>query len=527
MKSFNRKLFAGVFSSLIICISMSSYRSKENSETSVPDLQKKELDKGTEKANSEVKKQITQQVDYEVEKRDIPIVEHPLDRVKTKQRKESQLDMSIEKILKAEKEKSMLIKRDHLIPDDSDDNMESEEKLKEEGENKKLKMFLYQRRKFDMQNDLMIDLHFGFDMEKKVTGEPLAFRPDLGFDKVLINMNQANCTEEVQCSKSDKKKENLGVYDSKDYNFFNAVGFLGVQRIRPGELSQNDENNLDHFFTLPMEFYNNNNNMDKNILGLAPNAVIWKYWSNIYNFPNGKINLTLCYYNHHEYILFDSKIDYDKEIILKVPKDSNIYQFKGKLDFVDSSANTKLENQEVNLCIGNKEGLTMQVTKSIMELVKNSLCNDVENCSSEGDLKNNDMVFSLMFYDFKKEKSFFHAKFFKNSLVEVKDGKLIWKIELLTDKEQEQGCQIILEQEFLKEKYLMISYDLEDPDSLYIGFKIMEDSDFSKFDFYFYSVMLFLILTVAMMILFIILNYKINRFIEKEEKEKEKLLQES
>jgi hypothetical protein len=277
-----------------------------------------------------------------------------------------------------------------------------------------------------------------------------------------------------------------------------------------------------------MRFYDNTEDLSQNILGLGPNSDVWKYWADIYNFPSGNINLTLCYYKHHEYILFDSKIDFDNEIILKVPKKSDVYMFQGNLQFNDKVIGKELKNDQiVNLCLGNEEGLTMKVTPSIMELLKTSLCKNVDNCSEEDDLKDSDMEFSLKFEDFQKENSFFAARFFKNSFVEVHKGELHWKVELINERKNKQNCQIILEQEFLREKYLMISYDLKNPDSLYIGFKIMRDSDFSKFDFYFYSVMLFIILTITMMVLFIILNYKINRFIEKEEKEKEKLLKEA
>jgi hypothetical protein len=453
--------------------------------------------------------------------------QHPLAKtVNTVKEKPTDLDLSIQKLLAAEKEKSALM--DHIDLDSGSDDLEQEKKAKEEGENEKLKMFLYQRRKFEMDDNLLINLNFGFDLDKKVSWKVLPFHVDLGFDKVLINLNNGDCQENMQCTKVNKGIRNTGSYNSKGYSYYDGLSFLGVQRIRPGELSRDEDHNLDHFFTLPMRFYDNNEDLSQHILGLGPNSDVWKYWADIYNFPSGNINLTLCYYKHHEYILFDSKIDFDNEIILKVPKKSDVYMFQGNLQFNDKVIGKELKNDQiVNLCLGNEEGLTMKVTPSIMELLKTSLCKNVEDCSEESDLKDSDMEFTLKFEDFQKENSFFAARFFKNSFVEVHKGELHWKVELINERKNKQNCQIILEQEFLREKYLMISYDLKNPDSLFIGFKIMRDSDFSKFDFYFYSIMLFIILTITMMVLFIILNYKINRFIEKEEKEKEKLLKEA
>ena len=399
--------------------------------------------------------------------------------------------------------------------------------MNKEGETKKLKMFLYQRRKFDMGKELDINLNFGFDLEKRVSGDALRFHPDLGFDKVLVNLNSGECLEENQCSKSEDGKRVEAKYDTKEYWYYNGTTFLGVQRVRPGELASGEEHNLDHFFGMPIRFYDNTGEFSRNIVGLGPNSVVWGYWAKVYNFPNEAINLTLCYYKDHEYILFDSKIDFEKEIILKVPKKNDMYKFPGELDFKARGSNKPLHDTEVSLCINNKANLTMRVTPLLMKLIRNSLCKDPSQCSRESDLKNEELDFKLRFYDYSKENSFFAAKFFVSSFVEVHKGDLLWKVDRLSQKEVDMGCQIVLEQEFLKEKYLMISYDLRDPDSLFIGFRIMKASDFSTFDFYFYSLMLFLVLTIGSLVLFIILSYKINRFIDKEEKDKQRLLQEA
>jgi len=515
-----------ILSTCLILILIQTLSAATKSLKQIKTNPKKNLDSGVQKNIVSTSSTITKSKNN-AENASITTTQHPLSKtVSHVNEQPTDLDLSIQKLLEAEKQKSALM--DHVGLDSGSDDLEEEKKAKEDGENQKLKMFLYQRRKFEMDENLMIDLNFGFDLDKKVSGKVLPFHADLGFDKVLINLNNGDCDEKMQCSKVDKGTRNTGAYDSKDYSYYDGLSFLGVQRIRPGELSKDEDHNLDHFFTLPMRFYDNTEDLSQNILGLGPNSDVWKYWADIYNFPSGNINLTLCYYKHHEYILFDSKIDFDNEIILKVPKKSDVYMFQGNLQFNDKVIGKELKNDQiVNLCLGNEEGLTMKVTPSIMELLKTSLCKNVDNCSEEDDLKDSDMEFSLKFEDFQKENSFFAARFFKNSFVEVHKGELHWKVELINERKNKQNCQIILEQEFLREKYLMISYDLKNPDSLYIGFKIMRDSDFSKFDFYFYSVMLFIILTITMMVLFIILNYKINRFIEKEEKEKEKLLKEA
>ena len=166
--------------------------------------------------------------------------------------------------------------------------------------------------------------------------------------------------------------------------------------------------------------------------------MFWNYWAKVYNFPNEAINLTLCYYKDHEYILFDSKIDFEKEIILKVPKKSDMYKFQGELDFRAPGSEKQLHNTDVTLCIDNKENLTMRVTPLLMKLIKEILCKDPSQCTRETDLKNPDlefnMDFKLRFYDYNKENSqsvanFFAAKFYPSSFVEKHKGDLLWKVE--------------------------------------------------------------------------------------------------
>lgn len=99
--------------------------------------------------------------------------------------------------------------------------------------------------------------------------------------------------------------------------------FLGVNRIRPGEISEDKKESLNNFFNLPVRFYDYNGNIKDNILGMAPNSPIWNYWKNLYHYPGKHINMTICYNENNEYVLFDSYINMEEEILFRVEKKSN------------------------------------------------------------------------------------------------------------------------------------------------------------------------------------------------------------
>ena len=60
-----------------------------------------------------------------------------------------------------------------------------------------------------------------------------------------------------------------------------------------------------------------------------------------------------------------------------------------------------------------------------------------------------------------RQEDVFIVKFERQSLYKIVDGKVIWKIATLNERELKVGCDIILEDEYLKGKFLMISNNIE------------------------------------------------------------------
>lgn len=73
----------------------------------------------------------------------------------------------------------------------------------------------------------------------------------------------------------------------------------------------------------------------------------------------------------------------------------------------------------------------------------------------------------------------------------------------------------------MKEKYLLVSNNIEDEKYMYVGLKLMQIKDFSKIDFYTVTISIFGIATLSLIVVYFILNNSLNKLIEKEEREME------
>lgn len=66
-----------------------------------------------------------------------------------------------------------------------------------------------------------------------------------------------------------------------------------------------------------------------------------------------------------------------------------------------------------------------------------------------------------------------------------------------------------------------MSNNVLDDKFMYIGFKLIHPSDFSRIDFFVVSISILAVIAISLLIVYIILNNQLNRLIEKEEKESE------
>ena len=377
------------------------------------------------------------------------------------------------------------------------------------------KQYLYQRSKLELNHQNSIILSYGLNNDTISTQIELPFKIDLQFPDILINMNSRGCLVEDSCEKSSVKEREKAVYQEVSYSYFEAKSFLGVKRIRPGELDVESLKEIPDFHQLPIQFYDNSEQMDYNVLGLSPNSKIWKYWESIYHFPTRRINLSLIYKQDQPFIIFDSAINHAQEILFKVKKTSSSYEFKAKINFKDNEA--KMTNQEINVCISNKIDQTFRISEPLFISIKNTLCKNSEDCGKASDLKESPEFFlQLEMNDHNRTDSVFNTTFFVNSLYNIQDENIIWKIDKTSVLEDEAGCQFILEQNFLAEKQLMISNDLDDPENLYIGIKVLEPGEFSKLNFYSFILIIMILLSVSLCTVYIILNNSLNKLLVKE-----------
>lgn len=375
------------------------------------------------------------------------------------------------------------------------------------------KMHLYQRVKLNFNQNSRIALHYGLHNDTLTTASLLDFRLDLSSKNVLINLNQQKCDEEEGCKKLEDGKKETATYNETQYTYFNAQGFLGANRIRPGEIEATSSE-ISHFTKLPMRFYNEDK-LEENILGLAPNAELWNYWRGLYHFPATHINFTVCYNKNNEYVLYDSFIDMNNEILFKVKKSESQYRFPGVINYLDNEV--AAPNEAIKVCIDNKQNITMRLSDNLYNNIKKALCKSPEDCGKPSGLKENPNVnLELKLEDHARRGNYFAINFKNSALYKTVGDSIIWKIDKLSAEEKAGGCHIVLEQDFLAEKYLLISNNLADEEHLYVGFKIMDPADFAKLNFYNVTMIILALATTSLLIIFLILNSKLNKLLKRE-----------
>lgn len=292
-------------------------------------------------------------------------------------------------------------------------------------QSEQIKMYIYQRVKLNYDENQKIELHQGMNKKTFTTIQPMLFKIDLSTNSVLIK-NTKECLEEEGCFKVNEGKKDFKIYQGNQLDYYQAKTFIGVNRIRPGELNVDSYTDLGHFLELNVLIYSADRFND-NVIGLSPSSSLWSYWSSIYHFPQNKINISILTSQDHNFLLFDSKIEEEKEILFQVKKNSNNYLFKGHMNYMDKTLNIK--NQEVNVCVANEAGMTLRFEKSFFNQIKETLCKDPSSCGKCSDIQPEPKLFlELIMEDYRKKNGSFTRKYFLSSLYTCTDDKLQWNI---------------------------------------------------------------------------------------------------
>lgn len=387
-----------------------------------------------------------------------------------------------------------------------------------DGEDSLYKMFLFQRVKIDFDTNSTIALHYGMDPELFRSTASLPFHIDIEFNHVLINMNSHECVDEENCHKINEGKRDTHVYNGTSYTYFNATSFLGVNRVRSGEITVEKSEDIANLYTLPIRFYDNIEGLSRNVLGLGPNSPAWEYWKRAYHFPAKHINITLSYNSDNEYMLYNSYINRDNEIMFALENDKDkpnqLYMFKATLTFKSTKIN--FEGFK-NVCLSSKDNLMMRVSQPILNDLRSELCKEPAHCVKITDLKPNPEInIGLTMADSLNPERKFNTKLFRNAIYEIEDGNIKWKVEGITPSDYNAECDIILEKEFLKEKYLLLSYGFSEPATMHVGFKLVLPSDSSRVDSYLITIIVLSIATVALFIAYMFIDYSLGKMIEKQ-----------
>ena len=110
--------------------------------------------------------------------------------------------------------------------------------------------------KLDLNQDSTIFLNYGLNNSTLSSVTPMDFKIDIGYSEVLVNVGSRKCKETENCYK-DESESKQGSYRGKEYEYQDAKIFLGVNRVRPGEINSEKNEDIKNFYDLPIQLYSN------------------------------------------------------------------------------------------------------------------------------------------------------------------------------------------------------------------------------------------------------------------------------
>lgn len=325
---------------------------------------------------------------------------------------------------------------------------------------------LYQRPILPINpNDNTFNMYIGLTKNHQISAKKLLFTLDLNFDHILLG-DKITCADLGYCDEIDNETHN-DTYNGNKYTYKNIKALAAPQIVSPVEI---DEDLAIKVSRSKMRLVQDNKNEIPNVLGLSPKADAWIDWTNIYFIRFNTLNITYHINPGNEYMLFYSKI-YDDDVMISVKKEDK-YKFDAKMFIKDYS-------KSVKMCLRSDKNSYFELNDELYNLVLDTICKSGTKCINKHDLKDNldgIVKIELMNTDSgKKSESFIKI----TDLVSLAENEksLIYKF----DRNQDQrfdDCDVVLQNKFFEQYYLLISNDVTDQDEIKIGLRKIKASDF-------------------------------------------------
>lgn len=294
--------------------------------------------------------------------------------------------------------------------------------------------------------DSKIPLFKGISLNEKNFTNKIYFQIDFAFRNILLSSDEI-CDPSLNCEITDEYSK-IGYYNGKKYFYKIAKTFIGLNHLK------NDiyylKKNFKNYFHEKIRLLENKSQINKNIIGLSPNSLIWQYWQNLYNFQKNRIHLIFSNHKHYNKIILFNLPIFKNDIWIDVKKNENEFNFQGTFIL-----KTNYEFKEkIKICLKYENDLFFEIKEELFILLKLALCKNVSKCENKNDLKNDNFFFKIVFYD--KHEQNKSLNIYTEDMYRIdKENKIHWLFKKI-EKNKNSHYDFILQKKFFSKFLLRI-----------------------------------------------------------------------
>lgn len=355
---------------------------------------------------------------------------------------------------------------------------------------------LYQRPIIPIDPDRdTFPLYVGLTKDHKISAKKLPFVLDLNYDHTLIT-DKVTCDDLGYCKVTGDSNQS-DTYNGTQYKYTEAKTLVAPQVVSPAEISKSVAEAVSRS---RIRLVQDGMSGSVNVLGLSPIADTWSDWNNEYFLRFEALNITYHRYPSHDYILFYSKIS-NNDVMVNIKKDKK-YIF-------DAKFNDDTMSKDVSVCVKTNQHVFFELNDDLYQEIKGLVCKSGSPCQTKSDLKSDlKGQFSLTVTDSDTGKTM-SATINVKDLVNLAEDEetLVLNFYRNTDTSFS-DCDIVLQNMFFENYYLLISNSLKDSNKIRIGLRKIQSSDFFMKNLWKYLLILTIVVLGIIIVVFTIRGCK-------------------
>lgn len=352
---------------------------------------------------------------------------------------------------------------------------------------------LYQRKREEVDSSgQYVHIHLGFDQTTYLNSRSLPLRIDLNYDGVLVGKN-VRCEELGSCVLQKKGEIVKGDYHGKPISYKVGKTFVNFYALSPAEIEASEVADL-----LPVSevrFLVGESENDEGVIGFAPNSNLWKDWNKQFYFRNEIFNITYSNYPDQKFIRYYSAVP-ENAVLVDVPKSSAQYRFEGIVKLPDAE-------KAGQVCLSLVADGIVRVSEDIYNRLLSFICTDKSKCNSKENLKPDvpSDLLVLILEDSQNKSTRFKATVESGNLYSTDQADRIVLNFKKIESSEYSTCDLVLQSEFFRQYYLLISNDLKNEKNIKVGLVEIKKSDFIFMNLWKYllAVILGILCTIAVL----------------------------